>query len=244
MSTLIPPVRSIQSIAIAVCVSLSTFLAPLSARVAEAAPPAALLPADMVSPAMDNSQCLTVDGASAATEPAVILAPCRGTPQQMWTHDSVSGKWTNGLNTSYCMAADKNSQGAWANNTRLRIALCTGPKALTFAPDANNAKVWRVVGTTLALDWNGLSVYNYHGGQAQQFSWLQPDLDIVNAQGCNITYPILVTETAKYARELACDHVAKEQPPYYNAKAVRDPSFFPGAVPVTATRISRIVQFP
>ncbi|MBI5563756.1 MAG: hypothetical protein HY870_02600, partial [Chloroflexi bacterium] len=189
---------------------------------------AAPLAADMISPKSDGGQCLTVNGADPTTAPGLVLDSCRGTPQQMWTHDSVSGKWQTGLYANSCQDDNSTHTG-----TAHKVRHCAESRELTLEPNPTLTDSWRIVSTTNVIDWGvyGVpAVASQNGWSYQLFSWLQPDVDVVNTQGCAIPYPLLVTDSAGYARELACDHIAKVQPPYYNANALRDPGVWPGTV--------------
>ena len=201
---------------------------------------------DMVSPASDGGRCLTVNGTDVTTAPGLTLDTCRGTPQQMWTRDVATGKWQTGLDPTYCLAANSTGPG-----NALNVRLCTDARALALEVNPDDAESWGIIGSGTGggrkvIDWGVYgfpAVASYNGWSYQHFSWLQPDVDVVNAQGCMIPYPLLVTDTAGYDRELACDHVAKVQPPYYNANAARDPAVWPGAVASGATPITRTFTF-
>ncbi len=205
---------------------------------------AASLPPDMISPKSNGGLCLTVNGADPGIAPTMIMDSCRGTAQQMWTHDSVSGQWrsglTDGLNNAYCLAAESTAPG-WP----LHLRLCSDSRALSLEPNPTLANSWRIVGTPNVIDWGVFgfpATASQNGFDYQLFSWLQPDLDVVNGSGCGITYPFLATDTATYNRESSCDHVAKIQPPYANANAARDPGVWPGTV-VGGTPVSRSFAF-
>ncbi|NTV65213.1 MAG: hypothetical protein HGA65_17020, partial [Oscillochloris sp.] len=172
---------------------------------------------------------------------------CRGTDQQLWIHDDVSGKWQSGLNVDYCLASDSTT-----SVSKLNLRLCSDSRALTLEPNPTQASSWRAVGTTAVVDltswyWGNdpFPTLSPQAGRAGELvSWLQPDVDVVTAQGCAVSYPFDATDTASYNRELACDHVAKIQPPYVTpANAARDPSLWPGNTPSSATKVSRAFDF-
>jgi len=223
-------------------VVIGLILAPIvPSTTALAAPAAAPLAADMVSPKSDGSQCLTVNSSVPTGTPQLLLDICRGTPQQMWTHDDVSGQWQSGLDTNYCLGAP-----ALGNGYSLNLYACTDSHALTLQPSPAYPGAWRIVGTTYGLDFKSYAipvVSTDQGWSGAQISWLQSDVDVINTQGCAITYPFAATDTATYNRELVCDHVAKIQPPYVTpANAVRDPSIWPGTSS-SAPTVSRSFLF-
>lgn len=195
-------------------------------------PAAQTVNGDMISPRSDLVQCLTVNGTDPATAPLLVLDACRGTPQQLWTHSAGSGQWQTRLDPTYCLATVGNTPSAGGS---LTVRLCTDSRAVALEPNPTLTDSYRLVGTALVLDWGvygKVAVASQNGWDYQYFRWFQPDLDVVNAQGCVISYPLSSSDTATYQRELACDHVAKIQPPYVRPVAAqRDPSLFPGAVP-------------
>ncbi|MFN8487452.1 MAG: M60 family metallopeptidase [Caldilineaceae bacterium] len=202
-------------------------------------PVAQTVTGDMISPRNDLSQCLTVDGTDVTIAPNIILDTCRGTTQQLWTHNAGAGQWQTGLNSSYCLATVGSTPSAGGS---LTVRLCTDSRAFSLEPNPTLTDSYRLVGTSFVLDWGvygKVAVASQNGWDYQFFRWFQPDLDTVNAQGCAITYPFAATATATYNRELACDHVAKMQPPYVRpAAAQRDPSIFPGVVPAGASLVT------
>jgi large repetitive protein len=133
----------------------------------------------MLSLKSDTSLCMTVIGTDPTSAPYMTMAACTGTPQQLWTHDSVSGKWQTGLNPAYCLAS--NSVTAV---TRLNLRLCTDSRALTLEPNPTKADSWRVVETTYVIDLN-LNTYSWSGifypavtpqavRTSQLLTWQQP----------------------------------------------------------------------
>ncbi|MEZ4733352.1 MAG: M60 family metallopeptidase [Caldilineaceae bacterium] len=195
------------------------------------------IPGDMISPVNAPTACITIVGALDAL-PTIQPQACRGLAQQYW-QVAGDGKWHSGADSTYCLA--RKSSGSWT----LTVLPCTDSRALQLAPDAANPAVYTVVGETTALDNYGSEVglYSKHGGSNQQWRWFQDDLTTVNTQGCAITYPFPASDSATYARELACDRVGKVQPPYpLPAAAVRTP-VFPGPVAEGLPLVTRSFAF-
>lgn len=194
------------------------------------------IPGDMLSPVSSPESCMTVVGDLTAT-PTIQPQPCRGLASQYWQPDGAN-KWHSGVDTNYCLA--RKTTGSWT----LTIFPCTDSRTITL--QVVNTQVYVVSNTTLALDNYGaeIGLYTQHNGSNQQWRWLQPDLTVVNSQGCAITYPFPASETATYERELSCDRVAKIQPPYViPAAAQRDPAVFPGTVPAQTPNVTRSYSF-
>jgi Peptidase M60, enhancin and enhancin-like/N-terminal domain of M60-like peptidases/PA14 domain len=198
---------------------------------------------DMISPQSQPSDCLTVNGV-AANAPLVTLRACRGEANQMWERDSEKSQWRSGLNVAFCLATVSSAPSPGAS---LTVRPCSDSRAFTLIPNPTLTNSYRISGTTYVLDWG---VYGYpavayqNGWDFQYWRWLQPALDVVAAQGCVIQYPFPASDTATYARELACDRVTKLQPPAIVPDAARrDPSLFPGAVPSNTQGITRTFAF-
>ncbi len=125
---------------------------------------------------------------------------------------------------------------------------CTDSRALTLEPNPNVPDSYRVATSTgYVLDYG---VYGYvalatqNGWSYQLFSSLRDDEALVEADGCDIVYPLLVTDTAGYELERACDHVARIQPPYITpVNALRDPSVWPGEIPAGAVSTTWTYDF-
>ncbi|MFN8487972.1 MAG: M60 family metallopeptidase [Caldilineaceae bacterium] len=205
-------------------------------------PPVQAATGDMISPVYSPDMCLTVDGADVTLAPPVRMSACRQTPNQLWTHSAGASKWSIGLNASYCLATVDSSLYA---SEALTVRLCTDARALSFTPDASDPTIYFVTGKNYVLDSGvyGLVALAYKNGWSyQHWRWFQDDLTTVTAQGCNITYPFAASDSATYARELACDHVAKVQPPY-TPPITRDPNVYPGVVAAGAAPVTRSFTF-
>ena len=166
------------------------------------------IPGDMISPVNASTNCISIEGALDAL-PAIQPNVCRGLAQQYWQIDT-DGRWQTGANTSYCLA--RKSSGS----RNLTVRLCTDPLTLRLQVDPTNSAIYTVVGEDLALDNYGSEVglWSKHGGTNQQWRWFQDDLNLVNTQGCSITYPFAATDTTTYRQELACDRISRLHPVY------------------------------
>jgi hypothetical protein len=198
---------------------------------------------DMIGPEQDASQCLSVDGPLSTARPLVLRA-CRGTDDQRWERGTDPGVWRSMLDTAYCLAS---TDAPTSIGTPLTARLCTDSRALVLSANPALSDSFRLAGApTRVIDWG---VYGYpaiasqNGWSYQKWRWLQPALDVVNASGCAIAYPVLASDAATYQRELACDRVAKLQPPYLRpAGAMRDATLFPGALPAGSATVTRTLQ--
>lgn len=203
---------------------------------------------DMISPKSDGGRCLTVDSDDPATAPGIVLDACRGTDNQMWIYDTGASQWKTKLNQDYCLATVGSSLYAGAS---LTVRPCTDSRALTLEPNPEVDDSYRLAvtgATTYVLDWGvygKVALASQNGWSYQLFSWLQPDVDLITeAGGCNLTYPLDLADTDGYELELACDHVAKIQPPYDTPTlAQRDPAVWPGTVPEDAALVTRSFAF-
>ena len=191
---------------------------------------------DLISPQFDSGQCLTVSGDIAANTPVVTLTSCRGNLNQQWAYSSGASQWQTQLDPTYCLATVNNSPGAGG---RLTVRPCNDSRALTLQPNPTLTDSYQLAGSAYVLD---AGVYGYvalahqNGWSYQYWRWLQPDLDAVNGAGCEIVYPLAAIETATYTQELACDRVAKLQPPYVMPRPeLIQRTLFPGPVTTTLT---------
>ncbi|MCB8946259.1 MAG: hypothetical protein H6658_21140 [Ardenticatenaceae bacterium] len=204
---------------------------------------------DMASTSMKPNLCLTADGNPLSGVPARMLA-CRDLDTQKWQIDS-EGKWHIEADLSYCLGLD--SDTVWFN--KLVVLPCTSSRVHGFIAEvqSDNSVVYGITTTNgtydLALDSGRADrqVWLYYkdvNNSNQQWHWFQNDLNLAQSLGCNITYPFPATDTNAYLRELACDRVAKVQPPYITpVDVVRDPTIFPGSVPQNTTMVTQTFNF-
>ncbi len=199
---------------------------------------------DLISPQYGSDQCLTVAGADLSAAPAIVLSSCRGNANQYWGATTGASQWRTALDPTYCLATMNNTPGAGG---RLTVRPCSDSRALTLLPNPTLTDSYQISGTTYVLDtgvYGHVAVAHQNGWSYQYWRWLQPDLAVVNQQGCAITYPFAAADTASYERELACDRVAKLQPPFTPPQPeLAQRTLFPGAVPITATTVTRSYTF-
>lgn len=199
---------------------------------------------DMISPKFNSNQCLAVDGTDVNGMPDILLEPCRGLTNQRWQHDRGASQWRTALDPTYCLAKRGTNAGAGGS---LAVLPCTDSRSLTLLPNPTLTDSYQISGTTYVLD---SGVYGYvaqahqNGWSYQYWRWLQDDLDLVNAPGCAIAYPFPSSETATYTQELACDRIAKVQPPYVlPLPELEKRTVFPGSVPTTAVTVTQQLTF-
>ena len=198
---------------------------------------------DMITAKYQADQCLSVNGLVTATLP-LVMSDCRGTNNQIWQRDSEASQWRTALDPSYCLATTDSSVYASGG---LTVRPCVDVRALTLVANTTLSDSYTISGTSYVIDWGVygfVAVAGQNGWTYQHWGWTQPALDIVNSQGCDIVYPFAATDSATYAREVACDQVARIQPPYVRPVAAkRNPAIFPGTVPSDTLTVTRTYAF-
>lgn len=211
--------------------------------------PARAASGDMISTVAHPELCLTADGSALSGAIARMLT-CRGVDTQRWFIDS-EGKWHVQADATYCLALDRDI--VWFN--KLLVLPCTHSRVRGFVAEIQADHTMMYTTTTsngtyaLAMD-GGLAdgqVWLYYKGETnanQRWRWFQDDLSLVQSSGCSISYPVAAADTATYERELACDRVAKVQPPFtIPANALRDSGLFPGVVGQNEARVMQTFDF-
>lgn len=167
---------------------------------------------DMILSKNGSEQCLTVENDDLSRAPAIVLKNCQNHAAQQWIYQTVPSHWQLALDPTYCLATVNDVLDAGG---RLTVRPCSDSRALTLLPSPNLTGSYQISGTTYVLD---SGVYGYVGlarqndWSYQYWRWFEEELDVANAQGCDIIHPFTATATTIHQRQLACVRVAKMQP--------------------------------
>lgn len=193
--------------------------------------------------------CLTAESDSLSGT-RVRMLPCRNLMTQNWQIDS-EGKWHIQANPDFCLGLQ--GDDIWYNP--LLVLPCTDRNVYGFTaqPQDDGSVLYTLDAEndslTFALDSAvkpGAQAILYNADASnpnQQWRWLQSDLQLAKAEGCDISYPFPADDANSYQREMACDRLSRIQPPGVIPDEALRTTIFPGAAATELPRITRTFDF-